>query len=367
MKASVITLTSVRNYGTQLQALATQMKLREFYDEVEFINYRRPDTYGRGLFKSYAKGSVLRGAAILPTMALWHFKFNSFQKRNLRLTPETFESERDFDRYSQDADVFFTGSDQVWNSGWNGGIIPPLYLSFIGKGKRKAAFSSSFGRDALSISEVEECKPYLDEFDKISVREKSGEKILSADFQYTNVTQIVDPTLSLSAEQWRRIEPRNKIREEYILIYSLNKNPELDKYAEKLAKKAGLTAYRFCTRLDQITKSGKPLVVPNILDFVTLIDKAKYVITDSFHATAFSMNLNTEVICILPQKYSGRLSEFLELVHQKSRILTDYTDFDIINRKTDFNTVNEVLEHERKRVNDFLASVTPDPRELPNH
>ena len=46
MKAAVITLHSVSNYGTQLQAYATQEKLKEYFDEVTFIDYRRPDSYG---------------------------------------------------------------------------------------------------------------------------------------------------------------------------------------------------------------------------------------------------------------------------------------------------------------------------------
>ena len=193
MKAAVITLTSVRNYGTQLQALATQAKLGEFYDEVEFINYCRPDTYGKGLVSSYAKGNPIRGAAILPTMAVWHYKFGKFQRQYLHLTDKKYETAEDFAQYKQDADIFFTGSDQVWNAGWNDGIIPFLYLSFVRSDKPKVAFSSSFGRNKLSPKEIASCKPYLDQFKEISIREESGKKILTDDFHYDNVTRLVDP------------------------------------------------------------------------------------------------------------------------------------------------------------------------------
>ena len=71
MKAEVITLHSVCNYGTQLQAFATQEKLKEYFDEVEFINYKRSNTYGIGLLKTFTKGNILKAPFILPTLIRW--------------------------------------------------------------------------------------------------------------------------------------------------------------------------------------------------------------------------------------------------------------------------------------------------------
>ena len=102
--------------------------------------------------------------------------------------------------------------------------------------------------------------------------------------------------------------------------------------------------YRLCTRFDQIIKNGKSIIIPPIFDFVSLIDNAEMVITDSFHATAFSLNLNTEPICVLPDKYTNRISEFLEYVGCSQRIVKDYNDIEVINRHVDFNYVNEILK-----------------------
>ena len=128
----------------------------------------------------------------------------------------------------------------------------------------------------------------------------------------------------------------------------------------KLSKKTGMKLYRFCTRLDQIFRNGKSLVMPEILEFITLVDNAKFVLTDSFHATAFSINLNTEPICIYPNNYSGRLSSFLELVESTQRHVRDYDDFDIINRNTDFAKVNKILNKEREKVDDFLSKIVKE-------
>ena len=107
MKAAVITLHSVSNYGTQLQAYATQEKLKEYFDEVAFIDYRRPDSYGRGLLGTFAKGNPFKALAALPTLAYWRRLFGGFQKERLNLTAETYRSEKDFAGFRDCADAYF--------------------------------------------------------------------------------------------------------------------------------------------------------------------------------------------------------------------------------------------------------------------
>lgn len=360
MKAAVITLHSVSNYGTQLQAYATQEKLKEYFDEVVFIDYKRPDTYGKGLLKTFTKGNILKAPAILPTLLYWKHNFGGFQKKYLNLTEEKYLSLEDFNNFKDIADIYFTGSDQVWNTGWNHGMIPPMYLSFLSDDKPRYSYSSSFGTSVLEDKYIEETKRYLEKYKMISVREESGLDIVKKQLGLDNCIRIVDPTLALKPDFWRKIAPKKKIKGDYILIYNLNRSKEFDEYAEKLSKKTGMKLYRFCTRLDQIFRNGKSLIMPEILDFITLVDNANFVLTDSFHATAFSINLNTEPICIYPNNYSGRLSSFLELVESTQRHVKDYDDFDVIDRHTDFNRVNEILDKEREKVDNYLKKIVEE-------
>lgn len=296
--AAVITLHQVDNYGTQLQAYATQEKLKQYFDNVVLIDYRRPDTYGKGLVDSFAKGNPVKALAFLPTYLLWKKVFDGFRSKYLDLTEKAYLSESDFKNFNDFADVYVSGSDQVWNSGWNKGVIPCFYLDFAPDGKPKYAYASSFGRSHLDESEVNQSKKYIDRFDMISVREQSGVDILNDQYGYHNAVQIVDPTLAMPASFWRSIATKPRVKGDYILIYNLNRSKEFDGYADELSRRTGLPIYRFCTRVDQVFRNGKSLVVPEILDFVSLVDNAKYVLTDSFHATAFSMNMGTEPICI---------------------------------------------------------------------
>ena len=131
----------------------------------------------------------------------------------------------------------------------------------------------------------------------------------------------------------------------------------MDVYARKLSKKTGLKLVRLCNRYDQFYRPGKSIIIPEIIDFIKLIDNAKYVLTDSFHATAFSMNMNTEPICIYPNEFGGRIESFLQLTNSMQRHVKDYQDFDVVNRKVDFEYVNKIMNSERKKVDDFITNV----------
>lgn len=96
------------------------------------------------------------------------------------------------------------------------------------------------------------------------------------------------------------------------------------------------------------------------------MDNAKIVLTDSFHATAFSINMNTEPICIYPNEYSTRISDFLKLVDCTDRHAKDYNDFDVIDRHIDFDNVNKILNKEREKAEKYLKQVAIEVKKVSN-
>lgn len=356
MKASIITLQSVYNYGTQLQAYASQKKLEEYFDEVEFINYKRPDTYGKGLIKTYSNGNPIRYLAFLPTYFKWKQVFSAFQNKYLNIAKKEY-LDKDFAQYQDNADVYFSGSDQVWNTGWNNGIIPQFYLNFVPDDKPKFAYSSSFGKDMLQAKEIPGIKKLLSRYDKISVRESSGLRIINEQLELKNAVQLNDPTLAYDSDFWRQLKTKNKIKERYILVYNLNHNPDFDRYADEISKRTGLKLYRFCTRYDQIRKNGKSLLIPKVEDFITYIDDAEIVLTDSFHAVAFSANLDTKFIALPPKKYSARLTNFINSINADGCIAKSYTDYSPLDYDFDFIKINQKLASDRKQYDKFFEDV----------
>lgn len=357
MKVDVITLHAVQNYGSVLQALATQEILKQHGCEVEIINYIREDVKYENLLKVRSNGNVIKKAVLYPSVKRWKKVFESFYHEHLNLSEHIYTTKDDFNRYPLHADVFCTGSDQVWNSKWNLGIVPELYLSFAPKNSFKFAFSASFGQNRLEDSEVKATQKYIDDYHFISVREKSAVKILEEQYGVKDAVHILDPTLTMNDSFWRHHAAKRKIAGDYILIYNLNRSREFDDYAKKLSKKTGLPLVRLCIRYDQFYRVGKSVLIPEIPEFISLIDNAKYVLTDSFHATAFSMNMGTEPICVYPKEFGGRLESFLNLVESQQRHVKNYDDLDVVNRNVDFTTVNRILEAERKKANEFLDAV----------
>lgn len=106
------------------------------------------------------------------------------------------------------------------------------------------------------------------------------------------------------------------------------------------------------------------MLVPEVFDFISLIDNAKYVLTDSFHATAFSLNLHTEPICVYPKEFGGRLESILQQTGQTQRRIKNYDDFDVINRPVDFEYVETILKAERNKANVFLNNVVNEVRKV---
>lgn len=357
MKIDVITLHAIKNYGSVLQTLATQELFKAYGFEVEFINYIREDCLDKNLLDVWCGSNPVKWLAMYPTIKRWEKVFNKFLSEHFNLTKQVYTYESDFERFPLDADLYCTGSDQVWNTGWNGGIIKPLFLSFVPADRFKFTYAASFGKKELSEQEIEATKPYISQYRFISVREDYAKRMLEDYYDFPNPVHVVDPTLAFDGDFWRGYAPESRIKGDYILIYNLNRSKEFDNYAVALSKKTGIPLVRLCTRYDQFYRPGKSVLVPEVFEFITLIDNAKYVLTDSLHATAFSLNLNTEPICTYPQEYGGRLDSILRMANSLQRHANNYSDFDVVNRKVNFDEVNSILELQRKNIRNYLNTV----------
>ncbi len=362
MKIDIITLQAVQNYGSVLQAFATQELFKSYGHDVTIINYVRENVRYENLLKTWGGKNLIKRAVIYPTIRRWKKVFGGFCNKYLNLSEKIYTKDEDFKTYPLTADIYCTGSDQVWNSIWNKGYILPMYLSFVPSDKFKFSFAASFGQKELTLEEVEVTKPYINQYNFISVRESSGQEILEKQYGYKSSELILDPVLSFPATFWRKYETPRRIKDDYILIYNLNRSKKFDEYARNLSKKTGLKIVRLCTRYDQFYRVGKSILIPEVLEFIGLIDNATYVLTDSFHATAFSMNMNTEPICVYPQNFGGRLENFLTLTNSTQRHINDYNDFDVINRKVNFKEVNTILDGYREHTKEFLQQVFDEAR-----
>ena len=363
MKIDLITLHNVKNYGSVLQTYATQTILQKLNTEVEVINYFRKDNMKENIIEKRLKNSSFFsknflamhiGKLFLTSSINKQVKvFDYFLDNYINLTKPYYSNE-ELKEDTPKADIYCTGSDQVWNSDWNQGIEKAFYLDFLKKNTPRFAYGASFGKTKIEDGEKEKIIELLKRYKRISVREKSAVDILR-NMGFDNAIQVLDPTLLLNKQEWLELKEDIKIKRPYILVYQLNSNnPQFDKYVKKLSKKKKMPVIRISVVNYQILKYGKLAFCPSVNEFLSYFDKAEYIITDSFHATGFSINFNKKFICIFPEKFSTRLQNILDLTGLQERQVKDCEDYSIIDKEIDYKRVNKIIENERKKSIDFL-------------
>lgn len=359
MKVLNITLHAIDNYGSVLQALATEYIFRQLGCEVETIDYVRETAQLDSCYKILKYGGP--GIKMKIKQLILHLFFKQEKKRelfekwrrdNLQLTKVAYRSDKDFDKNLPVADVYCTGSDQTWNTVCQGGIPHPYFLSFVPKGKKRIAFSASFGITSLPDKDVEEVRGLLKKYDAISIREKSGLNILrnlGLDGQV-----VLDPTLVVGVELWNQRVSSPMIEGAYLLVYQLNRNKKFAQYVKKYAEFHKLKTVAINSKSNYKDCENFPYVLPE--EFMNLIKYAKVVITDSFHATAFSVLFHRQFVNIYPPLYSTRLDSFFKSLNLTSQHVINLEDMNYGVESINYEAVDAILKDGREKSLEYLKS-----------
>lgn len=368
-KVDIITLHRVVNYGSVLQTYALQEKIKEKGFEVETIDYYPERLHLFGMLKRLKnkkeilrKNPIVRFGAqcvIFPSYVQRFSMFKKFLKNYIKMTDKTYYNKEELEKDIPQADIYCTGSDQVWNSEWNEKIEYPFFLDFVPNDKKRISYAASFGKKSLVPEEVEETRRLVNKYQYLSMREISGVDILKQLGRNDGIN-VLDPTLLLNKKEWLKIASSKYNSKKYVLMYNLNRNKKIDKYVEKLAKERNLDIYYISYNLHECFKKGKMKCNVKVEDFLSLIANASYVVTDSFHATAFSINFNTPFMIIFPEKFSTRLASILEVTGLQDRIVEDYNDIKLADKAINFEHANKVLEDERKKASEYLDKALND-------
>ncbi len=327
---------------------------------MEFVNYRRDDYKSIwGFLKDLRKRNSLplflvKAFVIIPSLIRWKKVFGGFIRDNVHVSVNSYGNLNDFKKHPVLSDIYCTGSDQVWNSTLNQGILPEFFLEYAPTDKPRIAFSASFGKESLEEWEREKTKELLSKYKYITVRESSGVEICKR-LGVENVRHILDPTLLQTKDFWLKFVGKKPFKEDYLLVYQLHKEPGMDTYLRELAERLNLKIVRVCYRYDEIRKLGESLLIPTVEGLLTAIYHSSWVVTDSFHVTAFSTNMNKKFISIVPNhQFGGRISSLLQLTGLNSLALHDFNDFSQLDYEVNWDNVNKVYEEERRKTSDFF-------------
>jgi len=347
MKIGILTFHRATNYGTVLQAYALVCALRKLGLEAELIDYR-PE-YNERTMRTRKLGnahSLKEVASIVFNFFMYgnHFK-NKIEKFGLFIekmpcSSAVYRTTKEVAAAMEQYDVLLSGSDQLWNERITGN---DLTYFFPFHHPCKISYASSFGVSDISDKRKEEIIPLLSDFLHISVRENTAEQIIEELFnsisrEYINrIHRVVDPTLLLGAEEWCEQQAPDVLLPEdgYILTYYMIETPILRSITKKLQKETGLPVVNLKpSKKQMVFGEGMNMLGAGPAEFISCYAGAKFVVTNSFHGTAFAINFNIPFyVAPLPVSMAGevnsRLIEILEWYGLSERFI--YTQDSIIN------------------------------------
>lgn len=359
-KIGILTYHTGYNYGASLQNFALQNIIKKLGYDVETINFETEEfVANREMFSRRPKRAkeLIKVVSRIPYRSSLKKRQNLFDKftNECLVISSLYRTEQEVIDHATDYNCIVSGSDQIWNVS-EAAAEAANYIYFLNfpKKQRRISYAASFGPWVKEApNHEEEFLPWLKQFDAISVREISGVeyvKSLGLDCEL-----CLDPTVLLDQEDYDVICSDRLIPEKYILMFGWNTNDDLINAAKKASKELGLPVYNIVP-----PPRGIGSGIPRKLDvgpreFLSMIKNAEFVVTNSFHGTAFSATYEKAFVSIVSNgKADLRMSSLLKQLGLDAN-LTNVEEFDVNNlMRTDFKEVAEKKYLLRKSSFDYL-------------
>ncbi|PHR11336.1 MAG: polysaccharide pyruvyl transferase [Sphingopyxis sp.] len=357
MNIGLVTIHYANSYGGVLQAYATQ-KILLNYGNVEIINYQKQHLadglktirLGKRPMDLLRTGKdVLR---FIPRKKLV-IRFKEFIAKHMKCS-DVIKNRHEADILSGKYDILVVGSDQVWNPEIVGELDEIYFLAF-GEKKCKISLSSSYGSYKFKEHERDIVKSKLKAFSSISVREESSSNELQELLGITNIKTTLDPTLMLTANDWCQIIEPSIPKTKYILVYLLGNDVLLGNSVKIIQDILGFKVITINQDPYINFKSDEHVKNAGPLEFIEFFKNASFVVTNSFHGTAFSVNFNKEFITLPPHSGANRIINLLRNLKLERRYL-ESTDkiSETISSRIKYNEANIALEELRTESADYI-------------
>lgn len=331
MRIGILTFHGSHNYGSVLQAYALSTWLKDAGHETEIINLRNAaQKRAYRVFQVKGKGikRILHAAFAVknyPAAKRRAKRFEEFITQVLPLSKQAYSNGSEL-RGSTDYDVYITGSDQVWNPACQD-FESAYYLDFVPDGAKRIAYAPSLGRAEFSDEKTDLIRSLLKNIDVISCREEAGASLLRR-LTDKPVSVVCDPVVLLGKKKWEAFAAPSGIKEPYILTYFLENNNGTKALLPELQR---LTGYRVVSLNEDLRDIGKGYIQAYDASperFVGLFRDAAFVLTNSFHGTAFSTIFQRPFFTVIGPVHSAnnndsRKTDYLRGLALEDRLVSD--------------------------------------------
>lgn len=393
-KVGIVTLYhGNNNYGGILQAYALNRTVRQLGYRCMTIDYLPSSMSVKEKFsrKISQEGvmAALKAAFCLTVKGMWkkgvrfctpgitekiekrEEKMKEFRRYRIPHTRDTYDS-RIVEETADEFDLFLCGSDQIWNMGCAGSFDPVYWLDFVPEGKKKAAYAASMPLPEIPLPAREEIKRRVRALDGVSVREEQGKKLLEP-LLGKKIPVVLDPVFLMEKSHFEQMSKKRIVRQPYVFAYFLGGSTEARESVVRWAKGQNLrvvsipyllSEYRRCDRNfgdEQIWDAGPE-------EFLSLIRYSEYVITDSFHAAAFSAVFHREFWVFKrdgdgdKRSMNTRMEYLMKLFQTADRLVAPSCLEESFrsSEKIDYRRLDRRIETEKKKSLEYLVQVLQD-------
>lgn len=347
LKIAIITIYGEENYGNKLQNYAIKKMIENIIDNSVYTI--KP--------KQTIKQKILNILSKLHIGKYKHLKKDCFDQRKMS-NFKTFSKKylnvtkyNTLNKLNEEYDLFFVGSDQVWNTnGFKGKLLDYFLLSFVDDHKR-IAIAPSLGTGKIGEKQIKQFEKELSKFDKLSCRENSGVHQIEKYSNGKKCIKLSDPTMGLTKNDWEKIRKKaqKKPTNKFIFCYFLGR---VDEKLESIISKFK-SEYII---VNIMKKEDIELFSNDPGQFIDLLADASLVLTDSFHGCVFSIIYNKPFIVVhTPNRINmeDRINSLLNEFQLEDRWV-DNINFNINYVDVDFTYANQKLSKEYVKLNDYI-------------
>lgn len=367
-KVLLTTVFSGYNYGSSLQALAGKIILQDLGFDCQLVAMKSlikgRDIRLKKIVTIFLRSFLLNGKSGFKTLSTYQKSYNKTMVGDSMTRFDKFTKEHLQPRYlswrylkkaARESVACFAGSDQIWNS--SAMYIDPMYYLRFAPIEKRVAFAPSFGRDFVADYNKKKMSLWIRDFSYISVREDTGVGLIQ-ELTGRDAIQLVDPTLMVDGKTWKKIFGIENKASNYIVAYFLDNPSELARRAIAELKIAlGCKVIGIPYKFDDLSYCDE--VIPaGPIEFIDLINNANCVLTDSFHGTAFSINLHRPFYTF-GRMYGTAHSQSIrvESILKKMNMLDRFEPIDVsISDKIDFAHSEAILAEERRRARSYILT-----------
>lgn len=329
---AIITMHKVINFGSAMQAYALFFIIQQLGFDALLIDYLYPNDFHKERFvrlpiRFNSIYKRLKSKIIFYLLCKRKKQIDNFRSFWMKYFHETikYNSLQELKNDPPISDIYVTGSDQVWNPQTMFGD-PAFFLQFGDKKVKRIAYGASFGKNKITRYYKNIYRTYLKDYNYLGIREEDGANFVK---QLTNrpVSLVCDPTLLLKASDYSLLtksEPRLISRPyllAYLLDYAYSPYPAAEKIISKISKLLHLhVVYLICGNTCGFKLGSSTITSAGPIQFLRLFQDASYVVTSSFHGTAFSLIYEKPFFSILPSSNDdSRISSLLKDVGLSER------------------------------------------------